>query len=137
MDSTQIVAREVAEAEFVRFFEAMDLRLEDPDLDEEDQKAFREHRRIFIEAVERGTLVVNDDGEPVYTPPSTGKPIAFHEPTGATLMAMDQIKKGHDVKRSYAVMASQTKTPIAVFSAMAQREFKVCEAVFVLFLQSR
>jgi hypothetical protein len=130
------VTREVAEAEFVRFFEAMDLRLEDPDLDEEDRKSFNDNRRTFLEAVERGVLVVNENGEPVFTP-AEGSPITFYEPTGATIMAMDRIKKGHDIKRSYAVMSEQTKTPIARFTGMKQREFKVCEAVFILFLQAR
>ena len=132
------VAKEVAEQEFERFAEEMDLDLDTSSMDAEDLKAFNKQKNRIIRAIERGHLVINENGEAVYTPNNNrskqGDPITFHERTGASLMAMDGKKKGHDVAKTYAVMADMCKVHPNVFAGLAGTDVKVCEALFALLM---
>jgi hypothetical protein len=133
MDHESTIAEEVAEEEFARFLETMDLVPAD-NLDDEDRKGFEDCKRRFIAAVRAGTLVVNEKGEPVFTPGDGRGPITFHEPKGASFIAMDTKKRGHDVAKSLAAMADMTQQTIARFSAMPNRDLRVCQAIQILFL---
>jgi hypothetical protein len=114
------IAQEMAEAEFDRFASEMDLDIDVDLMDAEDLTAFLKQKRRFIAAIMDGSLVINDDGEAVYTPRKSGdiQPLTFHERTGASTMAMDGKKKGHDVAKTYAVMADLTKTHSSTFAKM-------------------
>jgi hypothetical protein len=136
-EATPTIAKEVADSEFERFAESMDLNLEQSGWDAEDKKSFETVKATFVRAVMRGNLIVNDKGEPVFTPqlePRT--PIVFHEPDGAAIMAMDLAKKGHDAAKTMNVLAAMTKEPPTRFSKMPNRDLKVCQAVMQLFLGS-
>ena len=99
------VAVEVAEAEFSRFIDAMDLDFDESKMGDADRKDFQAEKDIVITAIRRGSLAINDNGEPEYTT-RRGEPqtITFHEPTGATLMAMDRKKSSQDVGKMFASM---------------------------------
>lgn len=129
------VAAEVAESEFVRFCESMELDVDLTAMDDEDKAGFRQAKRRMIDAMMRGKLVVDDDGQPVYTP-SKGNvaPITFREPTGASLMAMDSKRAGHDVTKMYSTMADLTQESVQRFSKMLNRDLRVCLAITMLFL---
>jgi hypothetical protein len=136
-DETPVVAKEVAEAELERFAEAMDLVLDQSTWDDEDKKSFEKVRALFIRAVMRGHLVVNEKGEPVFTPQiEPRQPITFHEPDGAAIMAVDLAKKNHDAAKTVNVLAAMTKEPPKRFAAMPNRDLKVCQAVMQIFLGS-
>lgn len=129
------IAREVAEAEFQRFADTMELDVDASKMDPEDAKSLIQQREMIVRAIENGRMIVSDNGEPVYTPTSgEGKPITFYEPTGATLMAMDGKKKNADVSKLYSAIGDMTRQPPAMFSRMPQRDLKVCIAVASLFL---
>jgi len=130
------IAKAVAEADFNRFVLAMDLDVEPADMDQEDKKGFDQQKDRFIAAIQVGSLVVNDDYEPVFTPQRTkdAGPITFHEPTGAALMAMDRKKKTEDIGKLYAAMGEITKNHANVFSKMKMADLKVCMAITTLFL---
>lgn len=132
----EVIAREVAEAEFDRFVEAMDIEASTADMDAEDKKGFLEQKDRIVKAVMSGALIVNDNGEPVYTPARTkdADALTFHEPTGASLMAMDRKKKTEDVGKLYATMGDMTKTHANTFSKMKMPDLKVCMAITTLFL---
>ena len=66
--SEKKVATEVAEQEFVRFIEAMDLDVDPKDWSDDDKKSYEDTKRKIIRAMERGDLVINDDGVPQFTP---------------------------------------------------------------------
>ncbi len=136
MDSK--IAKEVAEAEFDRFSEAMDLNLNTTVMDSEDLTQFNKQKDRIIQAVQSGALVFNEDGEAVYTPQHRNTkqkdPITFHERTGASLMAMDGKKKGHDVAKTFAVMGDMCKVHPNVFAGMVGSDGKVCEAIFALLM---
>lgn len=131
----QKVATEVAEAEFDRFCEAMDLDVDVAKMDSEDRKAFDAAKRVVVRAIERGHLVVDEKGQPIYTP-QTGNsgPITFYEPTGATFMAMDAKKRGQDVGKSMSMLADITRRDAKTFAVMPNRDLKVCSTLMNLFL---
>jgi len=129
------VAQEGAEAEFRRFGETMDLDFVTARMDDEDSKAFEKQKGIFIRAVRLGRLIVDQDGQPVYTPQMGDvKSITFYEPDGACIMAIDEAKKNHDVTKSFKVLRAVTKQSDGVFAKMKNRDLKVCQAVINLFL---
>lgn len=127
------MAPEVLDAEFMRFIAAMDIDIDPKGLDDDDKKSLEACKRVVIRALESGKLVVNEAGEPVFTPAS-GAPITFAEPTGAVFMARDKKKEGHDVAKMFATMAELTHQQPGVFATMPGREVKVCLAITQLFL---
>lgn len=130
------VAKEVAEQEFSRFVECMDLDVDPADMDEDDRKGFNQQKDRVIAAIQSGALVISDKGEPTFTPQRSNDAdaITFYEPTGASLMAMDRKKKTEDIGKLYAAMGDMTKTHANVFSKMKMADLKVCMAITTLFL---
>ena len=132
------IAREVAESEFDRFTEAMDLDLDTSLMDVEDLTAFNKQKSRLIRAIEKGHLIFNDNGEAVYTPDNKRSKykdaITFRERTGASLMAMDGKKKNHDVAKTYAVLADMCGVHQSVFANLVGTDVKVCEALFALLM---
>lgn len=132
------VALDVAYQEFDRFVEEMDLDLDTSFMDEEDLTAFGKQKNRIIRAIQRGHLVINENGEAVYTPYNKGsknrEALTFHERTGASLMAMDGKKKGHNVAKTYAVLADMCRVHPSVFAGLAGMDVKVCEALFALLM---
>ena len=126
------VARDVAEHEFERFAEAMDLDFDPAGWDDDDLSSFDKAKKTLVGAIVAGRLVVDEEGQPVFSPIGGGT-ITFHEPNGAALMAMDQKKKGHDIGKLFATMAAMTKQSIKRFANMPNRDLKVCTAITTLF----
>jgi len=130
---TDVVADDVAEREFERFVDAMDLDVEPAGMDEEDRRDFASQRRVFLRAVKAGRLTVDEKGQPVYQP-KTGEPLTFREPDGAGLMEMDRAKEGKDVKKAYHLLGAMTQTGPKRFANMKNRDLKVCQAILAFFL---
>lgn len=129
------ISQEMAEQEFDRFLDAMDIEADPVDMDEDDKKGFDQQKRRVVAAIMSGNVVIDNDGQPIFTPKrSGGDPITFHEPTGASLMAMDRKKKTEDVGKMYATMADMTKEPPKRFANMKYADLKVCTAITTLFL---
>lgn len=131
------VDRQTAENEFDRFLDSMDIDGDTSQMSEEDRNGFQSQRQTVISAIMKGHLVINESGEPVLEPRTVEVPdgrITFHEPQGASYMAMDMKKKGHDVGKMFALMGEMTKQPPKVFANMKQRDLKICQAISVLFL---
>jgi len=135
---TNVIDKETALKEFDRFIEDMDLDLDTADMDQEDLNAFNRQKKRIIRAIEKGSLVINENGEAVYTPANPKskhtEAITFHERTGASLMAMDTKKKNHDVAKTYAVLADMCKVHQNVFAGLVGTDVKVCEALFALLM---
>lgn len=133
-----LIDREVAELEFERFVEAMDLDFDESLMDADDLSQFNKQKYRVIRAIESSALVINEDGEAVYTPQNRKSkyqnPITFHERTGASLMAMDSKKKNQDMAKTYAIMADMCKVPQSVFSGLVGIDGKVCEAIYTLLM---
>lgn len=131
------INKEMAEVEFNRFTEAMDLDVNTEGMSADDKRDFTLQKDRLISAIQKGALVINDNGEPVFTPQRAGgevNPITFHEPTGASYMAMDRRKVGEDMAKLFATMADVTGTSAGLFSKMKNADLKVCMAIITLFL---
>lgn len=137
-EHTQEVADDVHEAEFKRFLEAMDLveKTDSSKLDAEDSKALANVKATILSAMRRGSLVIDQEGRPVFTPQKedNGAPLVFHEPTGAELMAMDKAKPGAGIERQNKFLAAITRQAPVRFAKMYQRDYTVCQSLIVLFL---
>lgn len=133
-----VVVVEVAEKDFDRFVDEMDLDLDTAEMDAEDLTAFNKQKNRILRAIVRGNLVINENGEAVFTPINKRSKhtdaITFHERTGASLMAMDGKKKNHDVAKTYAVMADMCKVHQSVFAGLVGSDVKTCEALFALLM---
>ncbi len=127
------VATEVAEAEFNRFVEAMDLDVDVSKMDTDDAKAYAEAKGKIVGAIERGRLVVDEKGQPVYTT-QDGTTITFYEPTGASFMATDGKKKEQTVAKMMALLADMTRKPAGTFTKLQNRDFRICQTIVTLFL---
>jgi hypothetical protein len=132
------IAPEMAEQEFQRFADSMDLDIDTAKLDAEDLTAFNKNRDRIVRAIVKGHLVVNENGEAVYTPhrpasKHTG-PLTFHERTGASLMATDGKKKNADAAKTYAMMGDICRTHPSTFAGLAGTDIKVCEALFAFLM---
>lgn len=136
MQHEEKVSLDVCESEFERFCEAMDLDVNPDEMDAEDKTAFEQAKRRIVKAMRTGALVINDEGEPVYTPQRGEQkdPITFHEPDGASLMAIDQVKAKHEMAKTNAVLAAITKESSARFAKMLNRDLKVCQSIMVLYM---
>lgn len=125
-----------AELEFNRFVEAMNLDVEEEYLNDEDKAGLQLNRRRMLRAIEAGSLVIDAEGVPIYTPQRSDNtdPITFHEPTGASLMAMDRKKAGADVGKMFSIMADFTRTEQGRFAQLRTSDLNVCMAVATLYL---
>lgn len=124
------------ESEFERFADVMDIDTDVTGMDEESREGFQQQKDKIIKAMMRGNLIVNEAGEPVFTPKHDEhrNPITFKMPTGAALMAMDKKKKSEDMGKMYAAMGEICGVPVKTFALMAMPDLKVCLAVTSLFL---
>lgn len=131
-----VVSREVAEVEFARFLEMMDLDAGIERMDRDKRTSFEANRLLILEALERGTLYIDNQGQPVYTPVAgdNTNAITFYEPAGDTFLAMDNKRKDADMAKSFALLAALTKQPDVRFGKMKNRDLKVCTAVMSIFL---
>lgn len=132
------IALEVAMKDFDTFTEKMDLDFDTTGMDAEDLTAFNKQKNRILRSIQRGDLVINDNGEAVFTPANIKskhkEAITFHERTGASLMAMDGKKKNHDVSKTYAIMGDMCGIHQGVFSSLVGGDIKVCEALFALLM---
>lgn len=128
------VAEEVAVEEFNRFAEAMYLDIDPKGMDDDDKKGLERAKHTFVRAVMDGSLTVNEQGVPVFTPRIGDlKALTFNEPKGSAFIAMDGKKAGHDVAKLYASLAELTGANPSTFARMAERDLKVCRSIFTLF----
>jgi hypothetical protein len=125
------VAREVAEAEFSRFVETMDIDVDKSKLDIDDAAKLDQLRETFVSAVEKGRLVVDEHGQPIYTT-KDGKSFTFREPTGATILKMQKESTG-GASANQIAFSMMTETNQLEYAKMLRRDHKVIDAVLVLF----
>ena len=130
----KVIAAEVAQDELNRFFNCMDIDNDIEAMDADDKANFLKLSRKLTRAIESGALIINDSGEAEYTPQNPKSKhkdaIVFHERTGASLMAVDGKKDGHNVAKTYAMMADVTRLHPSVFAGLVGIDIKVCEAIF-------
>lgn len=134
-DKKLVISQDMADEEFNRWVDSMALDVTETDMDAEDLTAFRKQKRKITNAICNGSLIVNENGEAVYTPQNPiSDPLIFHERTGASVMAMNGMKKNYEVAKMYAVMGDMTKVSPVTFAKMKGIDIKICEALFSLLM---
>lgn len=138
IDKEPVISLEVAESFFDDWADSMDLELDENFMDHDDLGQYRKQKKRLVSGFMRGALRINDKSEMVFTPENPKSrykdPITFHERTGASVMAMDGRKKGHDVNKMYAVMADMCRIQVKDFAGMQGRDIKICEAICTLLM---
>lgn len=129
------VDRESAELEFERFLDVMRLRRRwKKQRDAEAQANIDEAREVFIEAMQVGSLVVSENGEPTFSPESNPeKTITFRMPTGKTIMAVDGERETQKVHQFYAMLADATGETKQTFVKLPHYDMDVVQAIALLF----
>jgi hypothetical protein len=131
----QKVATEVAEAEFARFLATFDLDWgETAALDDDERKSFEQMKAPVIRAMTRGTLVIDGNGEPVFTATDGFNPITFREPKGKAVLNNKGDGSG---ARMGALMVALTGESALRFDGLPLRDLKVCMAITNLVFTSR
>lgn len=132
----QKVATEVAEQEFARWAESMDLDFDPKGWTDDEKRKFRDQKNRLIRSIERGHLVIETDGRMVFRPQASDddSPITFSEPNGGMLSEMDSKKETATQARGRALIAAVTGQNEVRFATMAMRDFKICDTIVSLFL---
>ncbi len=122
------IDHESAQVEFLDMCAHLDLDL---DIKGEDLESFNALKAKIVKAIERGDLII-DGGRPTYTPKG-GDPLAFKEATGTTLMAVDKVKDGEDVRKTYVLITELTGGKFKP-GKCTPRDIGVLTAIMSLFL---
>lgn len=132
------VAKDMAEAEFERFAEAMDLEIDPVSLGVDDLEDFNKRKSQVIRQIERGNMVINDNGEAVYTPHRPASkikdPLTFHERSGETLPAADGLGKNTEGAKLRRMIAQMCKVHPNVITGLSGTDIKVAETMFILLM---
>ena len=129
------VARDVAEQEFNRFCDEMDVDKNTDRMTAEDSKEFNEMKGILLDALQIGVLQIDGEGlATVYPKKGTVKELKFNELCGADYIAMDNKKDTQSFAKMFAIAGSLTKQPPATFSKLKKFDMKVCLTITKLFL---
>jgi hypothetical protein len=124
------VALEVAEAEFIRWADAMRIDLDVTGLDADDVKSLEQNKRRVIKALQCGALVIDDAGQAIYTPGTTGvSALTFHKPTAAVLMSLDESKADQSMHRQQNLIAAITRAPKSVLARLEMADHGDCKAI--------
>jgi hypothetical protein len=131
-----VVAKEVAEEEFARLCDALDLDLEG--FDDDEQEKFDGIKHDVVRAIERGRVTVDQEGQvtiQLKRPVGEVGAITFTRPTGASLMAIGDSRKKNEVEKLLLLMADLSGQPSVVFTRMDYlADGKLCQKVVSLFL---
>ena len=133
-ESTNKVAREVAEEEFERFVESMGIDDDPASMKAEDLEDFEALKGRIIRRIEKGSVIIHDNGEPEYIPQRTedSPKLKFKEPTGATLMETD--RKKTDIAKTTSLIAAMTEVSMATISKLKVLDYKACSDIATLFM---
>lgn len=134
------IALEVAEQEFERMCRARRVCTDTSELDADSIEQLEAIKRRLVRCMQDGSLVVMENGDPVYTPPVAGaKPLTFHVPTGATFMAMDAKAGDSDgqAARSARAITEMTRSSKGDIAKLEVPDWQICNVLATLFLAAR
>ncbi len=139
MPAWAVVPQDVAEDEFARWAETMALtpKFDESLLNDEEVADLRSSKHTVLCAIMDGRLVVNENGDFVFTPSDVGSDgrlgaMVFGEPTMAQLREANREKSKIDQQNK--LIALMTNKDATVLSRMRSRNFRVCGAIVGLFL---
>lgn len=127
------VSVDVAENEFLRLCAAR--RVETEELSDYETAKLLRFKAKLLPSIRRGHLVVNDNGDPVYTPPVPGAPtLTFGMPYGANFVELDaESGEHHTTQRA---VASLCGVEVSVIAKLQGPDWRVCGALAGLFMNA-
>jgi hypothetical protein len=128
------VNKETADLEFIRICEANRIDHDTDEMTEDEVKSWKDIKDHIVQLIRVGTLIVSDDGKPIYTPPGGARSFTFYPATGATFIALETYASGKNHSNMVAAMAELTRTDRGEFGKLPGKDFNACLRVFTLFL---
>ncbi len=125
---------EVANAEFERWAESNELSIDTSTFDQDELKTFEAFRHKFIVRMQKGQLVVEDNGDLLFEPKGSKQQLRFDEPTGLILSA--RMKNDDDTQAARRMLAQWTGTEPNTFAQMPLRDFTFCSEILGFFVNS-
>lgn len=133
--SDQVIAPEMADQEFNRWAEAMDLDLDTGAMGPEDIDDFNKIKSRITRAIVAGRVTVDDKGEIELKPKAGNLEIVhFYEPAAEVLVEMDRRKSGQDMAKLNSVVGAMTKTSAQQIAALKLTDYKIVQGIAQLFL---
>lgn len=135
-DEEHVVDLQSARGEFIRFAKVMRIDLDTTGLDDNTRRDTEKEIRDFVREIQRGSLMIDEEGQPVYTPQVSNrtKPFTFYRPKGGHLVAIDKKQEHAKVAQSFAVLGEVVREPPVMFSNLAYSDTKVLQLILGLFL---
>jgi hypothetical protein len=126
------IAKEVAEKEFEKWCDYVDIELDD--LTPEEIKSMESHRRTIVRAIMKGAACVDENGQLSYTSQRTAEPqkYTFKEVSGATLVSME--KAEGNFARQFVVLSEVTGRPAGELRKLTGRDLTFMQTVFILLM---
>lgn len=129
------VAKEAAEADFARLCVLRRIDTDEDGMTPKEIESFAGLRTKVVKAICAGTLVVEEKGGVIYTPPvADPKPITFRMAKGSTFMAMDDGKAKGEQHQMVAMIADMTGWSKGDLSKLDAPDYVFCTNLVNLFL---
>jgi len=124
MTRKEIICPEVAEQEFTRFCDRMDLEVKPENFDAAGLKVFNELKGTVLEAIRFGDVEINEKGCPAVRPSSTGitQPIVFQEWSYGAAEEADKYSKEGAFKKNRVMLSQLTGCEPYVFLKLNKRD---------------
>ena len=122
------IAKDVAEQQFAKLCESRRIETDVTTFSERQKLLFADRKADIINLMMSGALVLNEQCDPVYTPPVKGAaPLTFYRVTGAILMEGDNITGS--VARLLAVATALTKSTPGDLSKLEAPDFRAVDDI--------
>ena len=127
------ISESVAESEFERWADAVDIEYDEKVFDEASKNEFERNKTILVREIQRGSLVISDEGEATYTPwkkrTKDKTPMTFREKEAGDLVIGDRKGMG-DVTLTINLIARLTGRPFDSVKGLAGRDLTVVQTIF-------
>jgi hypothetical protein len=127
--SNNTIDKDSALAEFDGMCDTLGL---DTAVSGEEAEDFNKSKDRIVRAIMQGALTIGDDGLPTYTT-TNGDALTIKEPTGATLLEMDTVKAGQDMRKTYKIIGAMTGGKF-VPSKCKMRDVNLLTAIMAVFM---
>lgn len=128
----QLMSFEVAENDFIRWAE--DWRIDDDveTMSADDVEDFTKLKRIIVKSIQKGYLVVSEDGSELKHILRDKSDLTYKMPEGSGWLTMDNHKREN--AKMFGYLGDMTGRPAKFFSNLSGVDIKIAAAVVQLFL---
>ena len=127
------ISESVAESEFERWADAVDIEYNEKVFDETSKNEYQKNKLILVKEIQRGSLAISDEGEATYTPwkkrTKDKTPMTFREKEAEDLRIADRKGMG-DVTLTLNLIARLTGRPFESISGLSGRDLTVAQTIF-------